>query len=61
MVCHDPHSSQYRYLLVSELDNFCLYCHDRQSVAKIGAHEGIEGQCTTCHDAHMSDRKFFLK
>ena len=59
--CHDPHSSQYRYLLVSESDNFCLYCHDRQTVARIGAHQGTEQQCTACHDAHMSDKKYLLK
>jgi predicted CXXCH cytochrome family protein len=59
--CHDPHSSQYRYLLVSESDSFCFYCHDRQAVARIGAHHGVEEQCTSCHDAHMSDKKYLLK
>lgn len=59
--CHDPHSSQYRYLLVSESDSFCFYCHDRQTVARVGAHRGVQEQCTTCHDAHMSDKKYLLK
>jgi predicted CXXCH cytochrome family protein len=59
--CHDPHSSQYRYLLVSESDSFCFHCHDRQTVARIGAHGGIEEQCTDCHDAHMSDKKYLLR
>lgn len=59
--CHDPHSSQYRYLLVSESDSFCFYCHDRQTVARIGAHAGTQELCTTCHDAHMSDKKYLLK
>jgi predicted CXXCH cytochrome family protein len=59
--CHDPHSSQYRYLLISESDSFCFYCHDPQLVAKTNAHAGVEAQCTTCHDAHMSDKKYLLK
>ena len=39
--CHDPHGSRYRYLLVSESSNFCLYCHDRQALDKNRAHAGI--------------------
>jgi predicted CXXCH cytochrome family protein len=61
LACHDPHSSQYRYLLVSESDSFCFYCHDRQIVARIGAHAGIQGQCTSCHNPHMSDKKYLLR
>lgn len=59
--CHDPHSSQYRYLLVSESDGFCLHCHDRQALARTAAHAGVEEQCTACHDAHMSDKKYLLR
>lgn len=59
--CHDPHSSQYRYLLVSESDTFCSFCHDSGAMAAIGAHAGGEEQCTTCHDAHMSDNAHLLK
>jgi len=61
LACHDPHSSRYRYLLLSESDSFCFFCHDRAAVARIAGHEGIEGECTTCHDAHMSDKKYLLK
>jgi predicted CXXCH cytochrome family protein len=59
--CHDPHSSQYRYLLVSESDSFCFHCHDREAVGRTGAHAGIQEQCTGCHDAHMSDKKYLLR
>ena len=61
IACHDPHSSQYRYLLVSESDDFCFYCHDRQTVARVSAHRDVQEQCTACHDAHMSDKKYLLK
>jgi len=59
--CHDPHSSQYRYLLVSEADTFCTRCHDPQALQRVAAHQGVEEQCTICHDAHQSDKKFLLK
>ena len=61
LVCHDPHSSQYRNLLVSESDNFCFHCHEQGSVERIVGHEGAEGQCTSCHDAHSSNEKYLLK
>lgn len=59
--CHDPHSSQYRHLLVSESDGFCSHCHSKAAVERVPAHLGAGERCTTCHDAHMSDRAFLLK
>jgi predicted CXXCH cytochrome family protein len=61
LVCHDPHSSPYRPLLVSEAQDFCFSCHAREAVAAVPGHEGIEEGCTDCHDAHMSDTKNLLK
>lgn len=61
-VCHDPHSSRYQYLLVSESDSFCFTCHQEQDVWPLKAHADIDGQpCTTCHDPHQSDRRGLLK
>lgn len=73
MVCHDPHSSANRFLLVSASDGFCLHCHDRTTLSDIGrggggdgldtgnGHRGDAANCTDCHQAHMSDRKFLLR
>lgn len=61
LACHDPHSSQYRYFLVSESDDFCFRCHDAEMVARNTAHAGMQQQCTTCHDAHMSDKRYLLR
>jgi predicted CXXCH cytochrome family protein len=61
LVCHDPHSSRYAYLLVSESDTFCFHCHDRQALAGTGPHGDLQEMCTTCHDAHMSDKQYLLK
>lgn len=59
--CHDPHSSPYRHLLLSESDGFCLHCHDGAALSPVEGHAAGETNCTSCHDAHMSDRKFLLK
>lgn len=61
VACHDPHSSQYRYLLVSESDSFCFRCHEPQLVARNPVHAGVGEQCTQCHDAHMSDNEYLLR
>ena len=64
LVCHDPHRSANRYLLVSASDGFCLHCHDRAALSTLpGAdgHAGDAANCTDCHEAHMSDRKYLLR
>ncbi len=61
LACHDPHSSKYRYLLVSASDTFCLRCHSAADVARSPAHANTEVPCTSCHDPHMSDRKHLLR
>lgn len=60
-VCHDPHNSRYRYLLVSDSDDFCMTCHDRAALPADPDHAGEAVRCTDCHDAHMSDQKYLLK
>lgn len=67
LVCHDPHRSANRFLLVSASDVFCLQCHDRGALSPLGdgaganAHAGEAADCTDCHEAHMSDRRYLLR
>jgi predicted CXXCH cytochrome family protein len=60
-VCHDPHGTGRPFLLVSDAQKFCYYCHDENAVSATEAHRDVEASCTECHDAHSADNRFFLK
>jgi hypothetical protein len=38
-----------------------VYCHDRNELLKREAHQGVDAECTVCHDAHGSDGQYLLK
>lgn len=62
LMCHDPHISEFRYMLVAKSEEFCLYCHNKSFILSFAAHaDALEKGCVACHDAHMSDRRFMLK
>jgi predicted CXXCH cytochrome family protein len=60
-VCHDPHGSGNRYLLVAKSEEFCLYCHQKADLDKKEVHQNMEAGCTTCHNAHASNNDFLLQ
>ena len=60
VVCHEPHGSGNKYLLVAKSQDFCLYCHNKEDIRKTDAHQNMDTGCTTCHNAHASDNDFLL-
>jgi len=60
--CHDPHRSQYAYLLVRAPSELCQGCHDASTDPTVAEHRAVKGDdCRSCHDPHATDRKFMLK
>jgi predicted CXXCH cytochrome family protein len=61
LLCHDPHRSRYRSLLVSDSGGFCFRCHDSRAISRIDEHANLDADCTACHNAHGSDKKYLLR
>ena len=62
MICHAPHESTERFLLVRKGQEICLDCHEMSDKFSAAAHAQIAGKvCTQCHDPHKSNVRFFLK
>ncbi|HUJ29438.1 MAG TPA: cytochrome c3 family protein [Myxococcales bacterium] len=62
-VCHDPHSSNNKALLVSDkINQVCFTCHQDDATKQAWVHKPIlsDKGCTSCHDAHGGDFKFNL-
>ncbi len=60
--CHDPHTSSYKNLLISDVTSLCISCHKEMVPDKArSSHEVVvEGKCITCHNAHGSDNPSIL-
>lgn len=72
MQCHNPHASSERKLVnTSDTNSLCLTCHNKVVNKKDGTrlanidkhikesshiHKAVEGGCTSCHNAHYSER-----
>jgi len=62
MMCHNPHSSDYRVLLTQDERDLCVTCHpiaDEMSLSQ--QHPPFEGRyCTNCHQPHASEYEGIL-
>ncbi len=64
LVCHDPHESLHRGLLVAADPDLCLDCHQREAVLASGTHRGLDAAaptCLPCHDPHGGNQPFFIR
>jgi predicted CXXCH cytochrome family protein len=53
--CHNPHSSQYRKLLVKQVPVLCFACHAKTDFEKKYIHPPVvKGKCLTCHTPHAT-------
>jgi len=56
LTCHNPHASDYAFLLTMAPRELCLSCHGPPIEGNSHLHAPVEtGGCTGCHDAHGSE------
>jgi len=62
-VCHKPHRSENKFLLVKKNKEICLYCHNVSDVILNKKHPEIveDTNCIDCHDAHGGEKQYFLR
>jgi predicted CXXCH cytochrome family protein len=61
-VCHDPHESLYKGVLVSPDPKLCRDCHDILTGASAPFHHSsVKDECLPCHDPHGGSNRFFVK
>jgi len=60
--CHHYHASPYPYQLLAGPNETCFKCHQARDLTTGPYHENLESKtCTTCHDPHGGDNRFFIK
>ncbi|MEW6163129.1 MAG: cytochrome c3 family protein [Nitrospirota bacterium] len=61
--CHNPHTSNLKYLIKDEINSLCLRCHEgiKKTLKKENVHTALRrGVCTDCHYAHSGGNKHLL-
>lgn len=60
-VCHSPHLSKNKFLLVRKGRDLCLHCHEATYVFENKNHFATEEYaCLDCHDPHSGMDRFLL-
>ncbi|MBU0730577.1 MAG: cytochrome c3 family protein [Proteobacteria bacterium] len=74
VACHDPHATNYRYQLRSEIGDLCVSCHPQYAEMEKGhpvdkhpikgekdpRRSGHKFSCTSCHNPHGTRYQFML-
>jgi predicted CXXCH cytochrome family protein len=59
LICHNPHESQYKFVLNEKIPDLCYLCHERMqrimTDEKNVKHSPAIDSCVSCHNPHTSD------
>ena len=59
--CHDPHSSNAKFLLVTDsVESLCGKCHST-ALKKYAHLPYLKGECTVCHQPHEANNRYLLR
>ena len=54
--CHNPHQSDFKFLLANNLPDLCFQCHKESNFKDKDIHQPVgKGQCMSCHAPHASN------
>lgn len=59
-LCHDPHDSKFRYMLLKKPAELCTRCHSSGYIMNTEVHKD-RADCTGCHNPHRGKNAFLLK
>jgi len=55
-MCHNPHQSPYKFMLMGDGQELCFMCHDKAMVSGKFVHSPVAaGECLMCHNPHQAD------
>ncbi|MCF7954791.1 MAG: cytochrome c3 family protein [Phycisphaerae bacterium] len=61
-LCHEPHRSKNRHLLIKPVPELCFTCHNSDMINQIPSHRPeLMGKCNFCHHAHAGPKKGLLR
>ena len=65
VVCHNPHTAKYEFMLSESIPELCYSCHTDEAdsfTQTSHVHTAVkQGNCTGCHDPHASDNVHLQK
>jgi predicted CXXCH cytochrome family protein len=55
-VCHNPHQSNFKVLLLKNMPELCYECHKESKFKEKSVHQPVaQGRCMSCHKPHASN------
>ncbi len=60
LMCHGPHKSRHKHILIKPVPEVCFQCHNKTQIELIEGHSQSK-DCLTCHYGHSSPEKFLLR
>ena len=62
LLCHDPHKTDSKSMLIKSIPELCLQCHEAESLKSVANHSKKSyAQCDDCHNDHISPGRMLLK
>jgi predicted CXXCH cytochrome family protein len=62
LICHGPHKTKNKSLLIKPIPDLCYQCHETKMLKLVAKHSDKSyAQCNNCHEGHTSPGRMLLK